>query len=142
MREAPLEFAVGEAHADEVAYGQCESVEPEEGADYQIDCGMPWVEVAWYYVSSVSAEEAHQAGFTQLRMTFSTERLLRASIHRILPSGDTQKLASNTLLTDGDSIAAPLDEPGGYFIYVARGRSMWPVWDTGSIAFEVTPSFE
>jgi hypothetical protein len=132
--EEPVQIGLDEPVSGEVAYGQCVHVEPEEGVDIAIECGTAWSEVAWYVVS---AETLAEAGGNELVVRFATEQVARGSIHAVSPDGGKKKLAVQQSLLDGDELSAPIDEGYAYYVYVARGRTLDPLWFDGTVAFTI-----
>ena len=132
--EEPVEMQLDEAASGEVAYGQCEQVEPEEGVDMAFQCGTAWSEVAWYVVPAAALTEA---GGDELVVRFETAQVARGSIHAVGPDGDKKKLAVQQALLDGDTLSAPIHEGYDYYLYVARGRTLDPLWFDGTLAFTV-----
>ena len=130
--EEPVTLALDEPASAEVAYGQCVSVEPEEGVDVAIECGTPWSEVAWYVLS---ADALAEGGGDELVVRFATEDVARGAIHAVSPGGEKKKLAVGQSLFDGDELNAPVLEGYDYHVYVARGRTLELLWFDGTVAF-------
>jgi hypothetical protein len=135
--EEPVFISTDEAVSGEVAYKQCEQVEPEEGVDIAIECGQAWAEVAWYVLP---ADELQDAIGRELSVRFETERVVRASIHSVTPDGEKTKLAVQHSLLGGDALTAPIEDNRDYAIYVARGRTLEPLWGSGTVPFTLTAS--
>ena len=163
MWPEPLDLAPWAPASATLAYGQCEQVEPSrDDVTVEINCGMPWSDVAWYRISPtlpVAAPDGQQgeAGAddteppaggvapnpTEMAVTFSfpdsenNPPRVRGSIHKVLPEGRTQKIIARSWLDDGDQLTAPIDGSGAdapeYYLYVARGRSLWPLWGKGTL---------
>jgi hypothetical protein len=140
--DAPQDIVLDELISGEVAYGECDSVEPtEEDVDIQINCGPAWAEVAWYRLPGSLLVEPLAAGARQLSVRFGEDgRIVRASIHVVLDSGKTKKLAASAMLFAGDDISAEIAEPLDHYVYVARGRSIYPFWGTGTTPYALTVS--
>jgi hypothetical protein len=142
LPEAPTDLVLDESLEGSYGYGECERQDPpDEGYDYTFSCTMPWSEVAWYRLPAAVVQERIAAGAGSLTLGFTIpdgEPLLRASIHRVAPDGSTTKLTSRLTLFDGDIVEAPLEDDAAYDVYVARGRSLAPVWGTGTGRFELT----
>jgi len=139
--DAPTDIGLGEAVDGEVGYGECERVEPsDDSVDIEIHCGHAWAEVAWYRIAGEALLEPLSIGAHRLSVQLFSEDILRASIHRVADDGSTVKVATHPMLFDGDTISADIDEARDHYIYVARGRSIYPVWGTGSVSFSLVAS--
>lgn len=144
VREAPELLELGTPIADEVGYGECKLVEPEdEDTDIEIHCTMPWAEVAWYVIPKDIIASGLDAGASTLTATFTLPgRSVRASIHQVSAEGERTKLATRSMIFDGESIDADIDEATDYYVYVARGRSLLPLWGTGEISYSISATFQ
>jgi hypothetical protein len=143
----PAELSLAGSVSGQVAYGQCEQVEPEPGTDIQIECGQAWSEVAWYAIEAEQVQAALDEGRSQLGIDIALANAdahprVRLSVHRVAEDGSRQKLASQSMLFDGDRLEVSIEQPGELYVYVAKGRSPWPLWSNGIVDFELTPAFE
>ncbi len=135
--EEPVPIGLDTPVSAEVAYGQCVEVEPEQGVDIAIECGTAWSEVAWY---TLDAEMLAERGGDELVVRFATEDVARGSIHSVSPDGEREKLAVRQSLFDGDELTAPIVEGHDLHVYVARGRTLEPLWFDGTVAFTLVAS--
>jgi hypothetical protein len=144
VRETPELLELDVPVGDKVEYGECERVEPEDDStDIEIHCTMPWAEVAWYVIPKDVIAAGLDRGASKLTAPFvAPERTLRSSIHHVSAEGKRTKLISNPMLFDGDSIDADIDEAADHYIYVARGRSLAPLWGTGTVSYSIRATFE
>ena len=125
--EKPVDIALGEPIDGTVAYSECAQVEPtSEDVDIQIECKQAWTEVAWYRISGELLAQALAEGATELYATFTSEHLLRASIHRAKADGDdgADKLTTSKAVFDGDTLSVPLETSTDHFIYVGKGATL------------------
>ena len=144
--EAPEAFVMGETHVASLAYRQCYQTEPAEGVDIAIQCDPATCEVAWYVVPAADIEAAIAEGLTSLVLTFASpvaeeQTLVRATVRREDGEGNSTRLAASAQLFDGDTLTAALDEATDLHVFIGKGRVIGP-WDTGTVDFLVTPTFE
>jgi hypothetical protein len=146
LPDTPSDLELGVTIEDSFGYGECErQAAPDEGYDLTYNCGPAWSEVAWYRLAADVVNDQLTTNASTLRVQFTVpqgEPLLRASIHRIDDDGGKTKLTSVQTLFDGDVIEAPLEQVAEYDVYVARGRSLAPIWGTGTAHFEMIASVE
>ncbi|RLB55907.1 MAG: hypothetical protein DRJ42_04905 [Deltaproteobacteria bacterium] len=142
----PTTFTLGEAHPASIDYSQCYTVD-DPSVDLAIVCDPATSEVEWYRVDPADIEAALADGRDTLVVRFEPQiegesMLVRSSIHRVGADGETSRLASRAQLLAGDQIDYTVDDASELYVYVGKGRILVGPWDTGTISFVVTPTFE
>ncbi|MBW2462360.1 MAG: hypothetical protein JRH11_12000 [Deltaproteobacteria bacterium] len=142
----PETFTLDEPHPASIDYSQCYTVD-DPSVDLAIVCDPAISEVEWYRVDPADIEAALADGRDTLVVRFGQQfedapMLVRASIHRVGADGETSRLASRAQLFAGDQIDYTVDDASELYVYVGKGRILVGPWDTGTIDFVVTPSFE
>ena len=142
----PKTFTLGEPHPASIEYSQCYTVD-DPTVDLSIVCDPATSEVEWYRVDPADIEAALADGRDTLVVRFEPQiegepMLVRSSIHRVGADGETSRLVSRAQLLAGDQIEHTVEDASELYIYVGKGRILVGPWDTGTISFVVTPSFE
>lgn len=144
--EEPKTFVLGEAHPASIDYSQCYTVD-DPSVDLSIVCDPATSEVEWYRVDPADVEAALADGRDTLVVRVEpqiedAQILVRGSIHAVSDDGTTRRLASRPQLLAGHEIDTVVEEATELYVYLGKGRTLVGPWDTGTISFVVTPSFE